>query len=165
MNKTKNLIDNIDAEDYFTVNWSNITWKCHIFQITDKRFLLNDTKYPLYNWVIKVWNCLPSSVVDSMIVAAFKHRLDKYNHPSSNMASRNTILHIHGLCFVTLSPQAGGSFTYPWVAHLLHPPLGRTTHPRNTKLPRAQFQGTRCPPGTKYPCLRRGGCTCAPTHN
>lgn len=46
-----------------------------------------------------------------------------YSHSSSNMASQNTVSHIHGLFFVALTCRAQGSFTYPQVARPLHPPL------------------------------------------
>ena len=70
--------DNINAEDYFTVDRSNITRKRNSFKIVGKRFLSNEAKHFFFNRVVNVWNYLPSKVVDSTSVTAFKNRLDKY---------------------------------------------------------------------------------------
>ena len=70
--------DNINAEDYFTVDRSNITRKRNSFKIIGKRFLSNEAKHFFFNRVVNVWNYLPSNVVDSVTITTFKNRLDKF---------------------------------------------------------------------------------------
>jgi hypothetical protein len=70
--------DNINAEDYFTIDHSNRTRKRNSFKILGKRFLSNEAKHFFFNRVVNVWNSLPSNVVDSITVTTFKNRLDKY---------------------------------------------------------------------------------------
>ncbi len=69
--------DNINAEDYFTVDRLNITRRRNSFNIIGKNFSLNEAKY-FFNRAVNVWNSLPSSVVDSTAVTGFKNKLDKY---------------------------------------------------------------------------------------
>ena len=69
---------NINVEDYFTVDRSNITRRRNGFKIIGKRFLSNEAKHFFFNRVVNVWNYLPSDVVDSTSVTAFKNKLDKY---------------------------------------------------------------------------------------
>ena len=70
--------DNINAEDYLTVDRSNITRRRNSFKIIGKRFSSNEAKHFFFNRVVNVWNSLPSNVVDSITITAFKNRLDKY---------------------------------------------------------------------------------------
>ena len=70
--------DNINAQDYFTIDHSNRTRRRNNFKIIGKRFVSNEAKHFFFNRVPNVWNLLPSSVVDSPTVTTFKNRLDKY---------------------------------------------------------------------------------------
>ena len=70
--------DNVNAEDYVTVDRSSTTRRHNSFKIIGKRFSSNEAKHFFFNRVVNVWNSLPSSVVDSITVAAFKNKLDKH---------------------------------------------------------------------------------------
>ncbi len=67
--------DNINAEDYFTIDHSNKTRKK--IKIIGKRFSLNEAK-DFFNRVVNVWSSLHSNVIDSTTVTSFKSRLDTF---------------------------------------------------------------------------------------
>ena len=69
--------DNIDAENYFTLDQSN-TRRRHDFKVIGKRFTSIEAKHFFFNRVVNIWNSLPSIVVESNTIVTFKNRLDKY---------------------------------------------------------------------------------------
>ena len=69
--------DNINVNDYLTVDRSNLT-RNNGYKIIGKRFTSNEAKYFFFNRVVNIWNALPRTVVDSKTLATFKNRLDKY---------------------------------------------------------------------------------------
>ena len=69
--------DNINVNDYLTVDRSNLT-RNNGYKIIGKRFTSNEAKHFFFNRVVNIWNGLPRSAVDSRTVATFKNRLDKY---------------------------------------------------------------------------------------
>ena len=70
--------DNINPENYFTVNQTHVTRRQNNFKIVGKRFTSNEAKHFFFNRVVNVWNSLPSSVADCETVCTFKNRLDKF---------------------------------------------------------------------------------------
>ena len=68
--------DNINVNDYFTIDRSNST-RNNGFKIVGKRFRSNNDKH-FFNRVVNIWNGLPAHVVDSNTIETFKNRLDKY---------------------------------------------------------------------------------------
>ena len=75
--------DNLNVENYFSLDRSNVTRRQNNFKIVGKRFNSNEAKHFFFNRVVNIWNSLPSSIVDSETVMTFKNRLDKYleNNP------------------------------------------------------------------------------------
>ena len=75
--------DNLNVDNYFSLDRSNVTRRQNNFKIAGKRFISNEAKHFFFNRVVNVWNSLPSSVVDCETVITFKNRLDKYleNNP------------------------------------------------------------------------------------
>ena len=68
---------NINPNDYFSTDESRIT-RSNGFKIIGKRFETNEAKYFFFNRIVNVWNGLPSNVVNSITIEAFKTRLDNY---------------------------------------------------------------------------------------
>ena len=75
--------DNLNVNQYFSLDRSNLTRRQNSFKIIGKRFNSNEAKHFFFNRVVNVWNSLPSSVVDSETVLTFKNSLDKFleNNP------------------------------------------------------------------------------------
>ncbi len=69
--------DNINVNDYFTIDLPNVT-RNNGFKIVGKRFTSNGAKYLFFNRVVNIWNGLPAHIVDSNATETFKNRLDKY---------------------------------------------------------------------------------------
>ncbi len=78
--------DNINVNDYFTIDRSNVT-RNNGFKIVGKRFTSNEAKHFFFNRVVNIWNGLPAHVVDSNSTETFKNRLDKYlkNHSATHI--------------------------------------------------------------------------------
>ena len=76
--------DNMNAENYFTLDQSN-TRRRHDLKVIGKRFSSDEAKHFFFNRVVNVWNSLPSIVIESNTVATFKNRLDKYMESNPEM--------------------------------------------------------------------------------
>ena len=75
----------INAEDYFTIDQSNITRRRNSFKRLSTIFLTNETKHFFWNGVVNIWNSLPSNVVDSITLTPFNNRLHDYFHSNPQL--------------------------------------------------------------------------------
>ena len=82
-------LDNINVNDYFTVDRSNAT-RNNGYKIIGKRFRTNESKHFFFNRVVNVWNSLPAHVVDSGTIETFKNRLDKFCEANPQLAYFST---------------------------------------------------------------------------
>ena len=81
--------DNINVNDYFTIDRSNVT-RNNGFKIIGKRFRTHESKHFFFNRVVNVWNGLPAHVVNSNTIETFKNRLDKYFENSPQLTYFST---------------------------------------------------------------------------
>ena len=70
-------IENMDIEEYFTIDTSNIT-RNNGYKIVGKRFQANEAKHFLFDCVVNIWNGLPSNVIDCSTTEIFRRCLDVY---------------------------------------------------------------------------------------
>ena len=81
--------DNINVNDYFTLDRSNVT-RNNGCKIVGKRFKTNEAKHFFFNRVVNIWNSLPAHVVNSCTIETFKNRLDKHLEINPHIAHFST---------------------------------------------------------------------------